>query len=163
PSLEALQAFSAGENAIRSTFDWVKRLPHFQRAVAIDPEFALAHAMVGFANSQLSESTLARQSVLKAYHMRELASDAERFNIETLYDRDYTGNVEGERRTLELWAETYRRDARPHSLVAGLVLSSTGQHDLAITETDMALALDPDLTPAYVSKARNQLHLNRLD
>jgi serine/threonine protein kinase len=163
PSLEALQAFSAGENAIRSTFDWVKRLPHFERAVALDPEFAMAHAMVGFAHSQLGESTLGRQSLLKAYELRERASDGERFNIETLYDRDYTGNLERERRTLETWAETYPRDARPHSLVAGLALSSTGQHDLAIAESDKALTLDPDLIPAYNSKARNQLHLHRLD
>jgi eukaryotic-like serine/threonine-protein kinase len=161
PSLEALQAFSAGQNL--RVFDWVKRLPHFQRAVAIDPEFALAHAMVGFAHSQLGESALGRQSLLKAHQLRQRASDAERFNIETLYDRDYTGNLERERRTLETWAETYPRDARPHSLLAGLALSSTGQHDLAIAETDKALTLDPDLTPAYNSKARNQLHLNHLD
>ena len=94
PSLEALQAFSAGQNAIRSTFDWGRRLPHFQRAVALDPEFAIAHAMVGFAQSSLGESTLGRQSLLKAYQLRQRASDAERFNIETLYDRDYTGNLE---------------------------------------------------------------------
>jgi hypothetical protein len=30
------------------------------------------------------------------------------------------------------------------SLLAGLALSSTGQHELAIAETDKALALDPD-------------------
>jgi tetratricopeptide (TPR) repeat protein len=34
---------------------------------------------------------------------------------------------------------------------------------LAITETEKAIALDPDLTPAYSSKALNQLMLNRLD
>ena len=163
PSLEALQAFSAGQSAIRSTFDWGRRLPHFQRAVALDPEFAMAHAQIGFGQSSLGESTLGRESLLKAYQLRERASDAERFNIETLYDRDYTGNLERERRTLETWAETYPRDARAHSLLAGLALTSTGQHELAIAETDKALALDPDLTPTHVSKARNQLHLNRLD
>ena len=162
PSLEALQAFSAGQNAIRSTFDWGRRLPHFQRAVALDPEFAMAHAMVGFAQSSLGELTLGRQSLLTAYQLRQRASDAERFNIETLYDRDYTGNLERERRTLETWAETYPRDPVPHSLIAGLVLSSTGQHESAIAETDKALALE-ELTPTYVSKARNQLYLNRLD
>jgi tetratricopeptide (TPR) repeat protein len=162
-SLEALQAFSAGENAIRATFDWGKRLPHYQRAVALDPEFAMAHAMIGFGHSSLGESTLGRQSLLMAYHLRQRASDAERFNIETLYDRDYTGNLERERQTLETWAETYPREPRAHSLLAGLALTSTGQHELAIAATDRALALDPDLTPTYGSKARNQLHLNRLD
>ena len=92
--------------------------------------------------------------MLKAYQLRQRVSSAERFNIETLYDRDYTGNLERERRTLETWAETYPREGRPHSLLAGLVLSSTGQHELAIAETDKALALE-ELTPTYGGKARN--------
>jgi serine/threonine protein kinase len=66
PSLEAWQAFSAGRNAIRSTPDWVKRLPLFERAVAIDPEFAMAHAMVGFGYSALGESARGRASLIKA-------------------------------------------------------------------------------------------------
>jgi tetratricopeptide (TPR) repeat protein len=34
---------------------------------------------------------------------------------------------------------------------------------LAIAETDKAIALDPDHTPAYANKAGNQVRLNRLD
>jgi len=163
PSLEALQAFSVGASAIRSTFEWGRRLPHYQRAVALDPNFATAHAMIGFGYSSLGETTLGRPSLLKAYQLRHRASDAERLNIETLYDRDYTGNLERERQTLETWADTYPREPRAHSLLAGLALTSTGQHELAIAATERALALDPDLTPTHGSKARNQLHLNRLD
>ena len=51
----------------------------------------------------------------------------------------------------------------PHTLIAGLALTSTGQHELAIAETEKAIALDPDLTPAYANRAFNQLLLNRLD
>jgi tetratricopeptide (TPR) repeat protein len=40
---------------------------------------------------------------------------------------------------------------------------STGQHELAIAETEKAIALDPDRTPAYGSRAFNQVLLNRLD
>ena len=123
----------------------------------------MAHAFLGFRYGVLGESALARQSLLKAYQLRHRASDAERFYIETLYDRDFTGNLERERRTLETWAESYPRDARAHNLLAGLALSSTGQHELAIAETEKAIALDPDLTPAYANKAFNQLMLNRLD
>jgi tetratricopeptide (TPR) repeat protein len=47
--------------------------------------------------------------------------------------------------------------------MAGLALTSTGQHELAIAQTEKALALDPDLTPSYASRARNQLFLNRID
>jgi tetratricopeptide (TPR) repeat protein len=161
PSLEALKAFSTGRDV--AVFAWERRLPHFQRAIAIDPEFAMAHAQVGFGYSSIGESALGRQSLVKAYELRNRASDVERLNIETLYDRDVTGNLERERRTLETWAESYPRDARAHSLMAGLALTSTGQHELAIAKTEEAIALDPDLTPTYGSRAFNQLFLNRLD
>ena len=140
----------------------VRALPLFQRAVAIDPDFALAHAAVGFEYSKMGESALARPSLLKAYQLRNRASDAERFYIDTLYDRDFTGNLERERRTLETWAESYPRDARPHTLLAGLALLSTGQHELAIAEAEKGIALDPDVAPSYGNRAFNLLMLNRL-
>ena len=162
PSIEALQAYSAGFKASLAGSPG-RALALFQRAVAIDPDFALAHAHIGFRYGGMGESALARQSLLKAYQLRNRASDVERFYIDTLYDRDFTGNLERERRTLETWAESYPRDAAAHTLIAGLALSSTGQHELAIAETEKAIALDPDRTPAYGNRAFNQLLLNRLD
>jgi eukaryotic-like serine/threonine-protein kinase len=161
PSLEALKAYSAGSKIVAA--GWVRRLPHFERAVAIDPEFAIAHAQVGFGLSTMGESARGRQSLRKAYQLRDRASDVERFLIETLYDRDVTGNLERERRTLETWAETYPRDPLPHGLLSGLALTSTGQNELAIAEADKAIALDPDLSPPYAMKAFNQVLLNRRD
>ncbi len=159
PSLDALQAYTA---ALKE-FDRARRLPFLQRAVALDPEFAVAHAQLGFALGNLGEAAQGRDSLVKAYQLRQRASDLERFSIETFYDRDVTGNLERERRTLETWAQHYPRDPSPHTLLAGLALTSTGQHELAIAETDKAIALDPDWTPAYGNKAFNQLYLNRPD
>jgi tetratricopeptide (TPR) repeat protein/predicted Ser/Thr protein kinase len=158
PSLEALQAYSAAFNGSPA-----RAVPLIQRAIAIDPDFAMAHAFLGFRYGVLGESALARQSLLKAYQLRHRASDAERLYIETLYDRDFTGNLERERRTVETSAASYPRDARAHNLLSGLALSSTAQHELAITETERAIALDPDQAPAYASKAFNQLMMNRPD
>jgi tetratricopeptide (TPR) repeat protein/predicted Ser/Thr protein kinase len=162
PSLEALKAYSAARKSSTSV-GWVKAQPLLQRAIAIDPDFAMGHAYVGFSYAGLGESALARQSTLKAYQLRNRASDVERFYIETLYDRDYTGNLEREQRTLETWAETYPRDAVPHGLLSGLALTSTGKHELSIAEADKAIALDPDLAVVYANRAFNQLLLNRLD
>ena len=162
PSLEALKAYSAGSQAITSA-GWPRRLTLFERAVAIDPEFAMAHAMLGFGLSTMGESELGRQSLLKAYQLRHRTSDVERFYIETLYDRDVTGNLEREQRTLEAWAESYPRDPRPHGLSSGLALTSTGQYELSIAEAEKAIALDPDLIPPYSNRAFNQLYLNRRD
>jgi serine/threonine protein kinase len=103
PSLPALKAYSAAWKALMSV-GWVRGLPLFQRAIAIDPEFAMAHAQVGLGHSVMGESALARQSMLKGYQLRHRTSDVERFFIEVLYDRDVTGNLEREQRTLESWA-----------------------------------------------------------
>ena len=165
-SLEAWKAYSAaramsgggmaGDIARR-------RLLLYQRAVAIDPDFAMAHARVGFGYSTMGESTLARPSIRKAYELRDRVSDVERFYIETLYDRDVTGDLEREQRTLETWAESYPRDAVPHGLLGGLAASSTGKSELAVAEADKAIALDPDMAAAYSNKALHQLLLNRPD
>jgi tetratricopeptide (TPR) repeat protein/predicted Ser/Thr protein kinase len=157
PSLDALQAYSAAV----TEFTRARRLMLLQRAVALDPEFAVAHAQLGFALSSSGEAALGRQSLIKAYQLRSRASDLERFSIETFYDRDVTGNLEREQRTLEAWAQSYPRDPSPHTLLAGLALTSTGQHELAIAEAKKAIALDPDWTPAYANMAFNQLFLNR--
>jgi len=111
----------------------------------------------------MGESALARPSIRKAYELRDRVSDVERFYIETLYDRDVTGNLEREQQTLETWAESYPRDAMPHGLLGGLAASSTGKSELAIAESDKAITLDPELSPAYSNKAFHQLLLNRLD
>ena len=146
PSLEALQAYSAAmeDSSCRLGTGACRFFNVRSRSI---PILRWPMRSVGFRYGSLGESALARQSLLKAYQLRDRASDAERFYIETLYDRDFTGNLEREQRTLETWAESYPRDARPHTLIAGLALSSTGQHELAIAEAEKAIALDPDLTP----------------
>jgi tetratricopeptide (TPR) repeat protein len=162
PSLEALKAYSAGRK-LNLSVGWGRSLALFQRAVELDPDFAMAHAYVGFGHATMGETGLGRQSTLKAYQLRDRVSDAERFYIETLYDRDVTGDVERELRTLQAWIESYPRDPIPHGLIGGLAASSTGTSELAIAEADKALALDPDVSPAYSNKAFHQLLMNRPD
>ena len=160
PSLDALQAYSAGHKA--GIAGSVRALPLFQRAVAIDPDFALAHAAVGF---QYSKMEIGARAAELAQGLPAAQSGQRR---RALLHRNPTtatlrGTWNGQRRTLETWADSYPREASPHTLLAGLALLSTGQHELAIAETEKAIALDPDHTPAYANKAFNQLMLNRLD
>src|SRR5262249_8414760 len=104
----------------------------------------------------------ARQSLLKAYQLRNRASDVERFWIETLYDRDVTGNMEREQRTLDSWAQTYPRDWQPHGMSGGVVTRSTGYYQRANEPARGAIAFKPDESPGYANKAVAELHLNRL-
>ena len=49
PSLEALKAYSTGMRGLNSSANYPTAIPFFQRAVEIDPKFAMAHASLGMA------------------------------------------------------------------------------------------------------------------
>jgi tetratricopeptide (TPR) repeat protein/predicted Ser/Thr protein kinase len=164
PSLDAREGVSTASRVFMSAGGAAPAQRLFERAVALDPTFAMAHARLGINYSVLGETTLARQSTLTAHQLRDRASDVERFYIDTLYDRQVTGNLEREQRTLESWAQAYPRDPIPHGLLSGFMTRSTGNYQLSIDAARRAIALDPDgaQAPAYGSKAMSELFLNRL-
>jgi hypothetical protein len=127
-SLEALKAYSAAKTAMYagggSAF-----IPHLQQAIAIDPQFAMAHADLGFRLWDMGQTDLGAEEVRKAYALRDRVSDRERRYIVMLYDREVTGNLQKELQTLESWAQTYPRDADAHGIMAGWVAFGTGNYE----------------------------------
>src|SRR6202008_2584386 len=89
-SLEALRAYNS---AMKST-DLRTSVSLLKRALEIDPNFAVAHARLGLAYSNVGEWLLGEQSTSRAYELRDRANDRERFFIATIYDRQVTGNLE---------------------------------------------------------------------
>jgi eukaryotic-like serine/threonine-protein kinase len=163
-SLDAWKAFTAARQVYFSS-GRAQAKPLFERAIAIDPDFAIAHAQLGTYYSNEGESALSRQSTVKAYQLRHRATDAERFYIETLYDRQVTGNMDRELETLEAWAQAYPRDPMPHGLLAGFATRSTGKYEQSIAAAERSGAIDPEGGSALsrASKAYSELYLNRLD
>jgi tetratricopeptide (TPR) repeat protein len=160
-SLEALKAYDAGQKVSFSQGPSAA-VPHFQRAVQIDPEFARAYAVLGITYSNLGESVRSMEATMKAYQLKDHASDRDRFFIATMYDRQVTGDLERERQTLESWAQTYPRDRDAPGLLAGFATTATGRYELSIEAGEKSIAIDPDATLAFGSIAFSQLHLNRL-
>jgi eukaryotic-like serine/threonine-protein kinase len=161
-SLEALKAYSAAAK-VNNTTGPAAALPLYKRAVDIDPEFAIAYATMGLAYSNVGEQTLSAESTAKGYTLRHRASDHERFFIDTLYDRQVTGNLERELQTLTLWAQTYPRDSFPPGLISGFISHGTGRFELTIEEARKSIALDPDLPFSYLSLVSANLYLDRVD
>src|ERR1039458_7039365 len=80
PSLEALKAYSTAWKV------WFSKgpgaaVPHLQRAIGIDLQFAMAYATLGRMYGELWEPVLAAESASKAYQLRNRVSDPERFFI----------------------------------------------------------------------------------
>jgi DNA-binding winged helix-turn-helix (wHTH) protein/tetratricopeptide (TPR) repeat protein len=150
PSLDALKAYSTARKlAFSDSFSMA--VPLLQRAIELDPRFAMAHAFLGRVYADTGESRLSAESTQRAYELRDRASEQERFFISFSYDRQITGNLENAQRTLELWERTYPREGAPHSLMSGFTSWGMGQYEKTIAEASKTIELDPDTTPAYLN------------
>src|SRR6516225_2615172 len=141
PSLEALKAYSTAWKVAFAT-GYADAVPIFERATEIDPKFALAYASLGRMYGDIGESVLSAESATKAWQLQGRASDREKFFITVTYHRQVTGNLERARQTLELWAQTYPRDANPHGLLSGFTSQGLSRYEKAIEEAKKAIAID---------------------
>jgi eukaryotic-like serine/threonine-protein kinase len=162
PSLEALEAYSAGWK-LHTVNGTMAALPLLKRAVAIDPNFALAQATLAREYANLDESDLSAESATKAWQARDHASDREKFYVTATYEGLATGNLEAARQNDEAWAHTYPRDPVPHSMLSGYPNKAVGRYQQAIVEARKAIELDPDFTIAYYNLGANNVYLGRLD
>ena len=157
-SLEALKAYSDARRA-----PGCAGIPLLQRAVTLDPEFALAHASLGPCYSSTGQRQLAIQSATRAYELRHRATDRERFFIEYAYDRDVTGDLEKAFQGVTLWTQTYPRDLDAHGLRGGFSAHGTGRYEEVLASTERALAIDPDFAFAHSQTVSANMWLDRFD
>jgi eukaryotic-like serine/threonine-protein kinase len=148
PSLEALKAYSAGRSALFA-HGGPAAIPHFQRAIAIDPQFAMAYGDLSITYWNLGQTDLSAEYTRKAYALRDRVSDRERLWILFLYDRQVTGNLPKELETLESWVQTYPRDWQAWAVLAGWGTLGTGQYERGIQAGQEALRLNPDNSFPY--------------
>jgi tetratricopeptide (TPR) repeat protein len=159
-SLEALKAYSAGKIAVYA-HGGAAAIPHLQQAIDIDPQFAMAHADLGFISWGMGQTDLGAEQVRIAYGLRDRVSDRERRYILMLYDRQVTGNLQKELQTLESWAQTYPRDATAPGIISGWVARGTGQYERGIQAAQEAMRLDPENPLSYESLALHNVLLDR--
>ncbi len=159
PSLEALQAFSLGGETVGKG-DWAAGLPFFQRAIRLDPNFAMAYAWLGVSYANLGEASLAAENTWKAYELRERVSEPEKFYIESHYFHFVTGNLEKASRVYELWVQTYARANGPANNLAAIYLV-LGQYDKGLADFRELLRRDPQDAEVYANVVHSYLLLNR--
>ncbi|MGO9261812.1 MAG: protein kinase domain-containing protein [Bryobacteraceae bacterium] len=160
PSLDALKAYSTAQKVWQSAWAGAA-MPHFQRAIEIDPQFAMAHAWLGRVYAELWEPVLAAESANRAYQLRNRVSDPERFFIMVPHDLDVTGNLEKAYQTAESWADAYPRDVRPRAYLSWMD-QLLGKYEKSVEDAQKAVALDPDFPPAFNNLAWAYIQLNRL-
>jgi tetratricopeptide (TPR) repeat protein len=160
-SFEALQAFSQGVAARTRGAD-VEAIRFFDRAIELDPDFALAHARLSAIYSTAGEFERAAQHAARAYERKAIVGDRERYAIEYGYDKRVTGDLDKAIATLHAYAAAYPRDFDP-PLNLSNVYAQTGDFLKALDEATHALSLNPAYAQVSASLARARLALNQID
>jgi eukaryotic-like serine/threonine-protein kinase len=162
PSLEALEAFSSGKKVLYATGSSAA-IPFFKRAIELDPNFALAYAMLGRMYGDIGESSTAADYTRKAYELRDRTSEAEKYFISASFHMVVTGNTDMAEQTCELWMQAYPRSELPHDFLSGIIYPVLGQYEKAVEQATEAIRLNPDFPISYDILMFSNIALNRLD
>jgi DNA-binding winged helix-turn-helix (wHTH) protein/tetratricopeptide (TPR) repeat protein len=163
-SLEALKAYSLGMKAVRATGTGdATVLPFFQRAVELDPKFAMAYARLGTTYCYLGKSVLSAENTRKAYELRAKVSERERLHIDEIFYKCVTGELEKVAQLDEVWQQTYPQDVEPYHELAFLYGRLFGRYEASLEEAREAVRLEPDNEENYSNLCFSYRWLNRLD
>src|SRR5580704_871000 len=160
-SLEALKAYSLGENAFFEKGP-AAALPYFQRAIELDPNFAMGYRAVGDDYFSLSEVGRASDYLTKAFELREHASERERLAISADYYQNVTGELDKAAQAYQQVIESYPRDYGAYSNL-GVIFAPLGQYEKAAETTKQAALLAPDAVEIYENLANYALALQHFD
>jgi eukaryotic-like serine/threonine-protein kinase len=162
PSLEALQAYTLGKQTMDVANDYAAAIPLFERAVSLDPNFAMAYLRLAQSYQPLSENDRCAENARKAYALRERVSESEKLGISSFYDLVVTGNLEVARTSFQAWAQTYPRDEDPQ-VYLWFTYTSMGDYRKANAAALQALNLNPGSGNNYVNLAYTYQWIDQLD
>jgi eukaryotic-like serine/threonine-protein kinase len=160
-SLEALQAYSVGHNE-HQHFGDENAIPHLKKAVALDPNFAIAWAELGVASGNTGQTRQSQESIKKAFELKDRASEHERLYIAAHYYDEVVGDSDKITEIYEQWKSTYPRETLPWDNLA-LRYEGLGQASKSLENASEAMRLDPKDNYAYQNLADAYTSLGRFD
>jgi len=113
-SLEALQAGTQG-GRLYLAGDAQGALKFFQRAVELDPNFAVAYGRIGAAYLFLGNVELSEASYTRAYQLRDRLTEKDRLHFEITYYSNVIGDWEKEYTSVLRLLEIFPRDVFAHA------------------------------------------------
>jgi tetratricopeptide (TPR) repeat protein len=160
-SLEALKAYSLGRKASNEKGSSAG-LPYHQRAIELDPNFAMGYGAVGDDYFSLNELGRASEYYTKAFQLREHASEREKLEITANYYDTVTGQLDKAAQTYQEWIANYPRESAAYNRL-GVVFALQGQYEKATKAGMQAVGLAPDAVSGFTNPANYALALQRFD
>ena len=159
-SLEALQAYTTGRNALRAK-GAPAALPYDQRAIELDPSFAMAYRSLGVDYVNLAEISRASDYFTKAFQLRDHASEHEKLAITADYYNNVTGELDKAIQTYQEWIANYPRDFPAYTNLAN-AYTAQGLYEKALETSRQGLQVAPD-SSAYTNTVNCLVALQRMD
>jgi tetratricopeptide (TPR) repeat protein len=161
PSLEALRAYSQALDGGRLN-PRAEAIPPLLRAIELDPNFAMAHALLSGVYANTGRFADAPAHAMRAYELRDRVSERERFFIAWRYYLDAEQAWDKALALAESWTATYPREAFAFNSLA-LASSATGNRGRALEALREAIRLDPKFVPPHRNLVGNLIAVNRFD
>jgi serine/threonine protein kinase/tetratricopeptide (TPR) repeat protein len=160
-SLEALKAYSLGAKAYGQK-TVAASLPYFQRAIELDPNFAMGYNALGENYWALSELGRAKEYSAKAFELRGNTTEREKLAISGDYYLVVIGDLDKAAQRYQEEIESYPRESRAYSWLGNVFLCQ-GQYERATEVTRQFLRLAPNDVSWYENLALASLALQRFD
>jgi len=161
-SLDALKAFSLGDEKHNGLNEDLAALPFYQRAIELEPNFALVYARLGTVYANLGQRRASERNLKEAFDRRTRASERERLYIESHY-YGATGQIEQGVASWELYRQTYPRDPNSWDNLSNIYAFLFGQFDKALSYAQEDVRLDPNSAVGWANLAEKYRALNRFD
>jgi len=160
-SLEALKAYSIAQKTAREN-GAARSLPFGQRAIALDPNFAMAYEAVGIHYFNLAEPARAAEYLTKAFQLRDHASERERLRITAAYYSSVTGELEKAGQAYQEQISEYPRDIAAYNNL-GIVLAQEGLYEQSARITKQGIQIEPSQITLDENLIGYLLALDRFD
>jgi eukaryotic-like serine/threonine-protein kinase len=159
PSLEALQNYTAGFSEMGQG-QFLAAVPSFERAIALDPNFAMAYFMLGNAFINAGDTERSREYRQKAFGLIDRVSLFERDSIVPTY-YSFNGQSDKTIDAYRLGIQNYPRFWGFHNDLSNDYIE-LGQFEEGLKEGQEAAALQANVEPPYRRQLDAYMCLDRL-
>jgi serine/threonine protein kinase/Tfp pilus assembly protein PilF len=159
PSLGALQNYTAGYSEMEQG-QFLAAVPLFERAIELDPNFAMAYYFLGTAFDNAGDIERSREYIQKAFGLIDRVSEFERDLITATY-YSYEGQTDKAIDAYRLSIQNYPRYWGFHNNLS-VEYIDLGQFEEGLKESLEATALQANVEPPYRRQLDAYLCLDRL-
>jgi len=158
-SLEALQNYSEAYSRM-SQGHFLETIPLFERAIAIDPNFAMAYFYLGVLYEQAGDIARGAEYAKQAFRLVDRVSEDERAQINVYY---YHANRESDKEidACQLGIRKFPRDWKFHNALSAAFIDR-GAYEDGLREGLEAVRLQADVEPPYRRVLDGYICLDRL-